>query len=192
MINLKVLAVLFAALTGLVLMPAHAQHQNPELTDELRSLLLNTIADSDSFADRFDAEVWLVSMSSRLEPLVKDPEQRLFVLKLVHRYATLHQVPPELVLAVIEVESHFNRYAVSVAGAQGLMQVMPFWKNELGREEDNLIDVEINLQYGVTILKHYLDREKGRWPEALARYNGSYGSYRYSIKVMDAWENRWK
>jgi soluble lytic murein transglycosylase-like protein len=165
--------------------------QPPKVDDELRQLLLRSIEQAESFEDRFDAEVWLMLMSSKLERFVRDPERRMQILRKVHREAKRSGLQPELVLAVIEVESHFDRFAVSRVGAQGIMQVMPFWKNEIGRPDDNLIDMETNLRYGCTILKHYLERSNGRLAEALARYNGSYGSYRYSAKVMDAWE-RWR
>lgn len=161
------------------------------IDEELRRSLKRNIEAADSFEDRFEAEAWLMLMSGRLERYVKDPERRLRLLREVHREARRAGLQPELVLAVIEVESHFNRYAVSRVGAQGIMQVMPFWKNEIGRPEDNLIDLETNLRYGCTILKHYIERSEGRLAEALARYNGSYGSYRYTIKVMDAWD-RWR
>lgn len=164
-----------------------------DVDPELRALLQASIKEADSFEDRFDAEVWLMQKSSQLEKYVKDPAQRLHILRHVHREARRAGVPPEFVLAVIEVESHFNRYAVSRVGAQGMMQVMPFWKKEIGREEDNLIDLETNLRYGCTILKYYYDRAKGDWAEALARYNGSYGYYwDYSEKVMMAWQNNWR
>lgn len=159
---------------------------------ELAAFLKSTIVQASSFDDKYDAEVWLVDMSQRLSRYMDDPKERLTLLKQVHRLAKAHDIQPSLVLAVMEVESHFNRFAISRVGAQGVMQVMPFWKDEIGRPEDNLTDLETNITYGVTILKHYLDREKGRWPQALARYNGSYGSYRYSTKVMDAWQKRWK
>lgn len=165
--------------------------QKPAVNNELRDLLKATIEGADSFEDRYDAEVWLMAMSGRLKRYVKDPKQRLHLLRSVHREATRAGLQPEIVLAVIEVESHFDRYAVSRVGAQGIMQVMPFWKNEIGRPDDNLIDLDTNLKYGCTILKYYLKKAGGKWAEALARYNGSYGSYRYSIKVMDAWE-RWR
>ena len=161
----------------------------PPLDSELKQLLQNTIARADSFEDRFDAEVWLTLMSSRLERYVKDPEERLRLLQAIHRAATRAELQPAFVLAVIEVESGFNPYAVSRVGAQGLMQVMPFWKNEIGRVDDNLTDMNTNLKYGCTILKHYIAKTDGHMADALARYNGSYGSYRYSIKVMDAWDN---
>ncbi|MEO0443298.1 MAG: lytic transglycosylase domain-containing protein [Pseudomonadota bacterium] len=159
---------------------------------ELRDQLLKAIDQSSSFEDRFDAEVWLTAMSHKLKRYVKDPQERLRILRLVHMEAKRAQLEPELVLAVIQIESAFNPYAVSVVGAQGMMQVMPFWKNEIGRPQDNLIHLETNLRYGTTILKHYIDREKGNIAPALARYNGSYGSYKYSRKVMDAWLDRWR
>jgi len=168
---------------------AQLERQQEALEDGLRRKLINNIEASDSFEDRFDAEAWLMLMSGRLERYIPDTDHRLKVLRKVHSAATQVGLQPELVLAVIEVESHFNHYAVSPVGAQGIMQVMPFWKNEIGRPDDNLIDLETNLRYGCTILKHYIERSNGRLAEALARYNGSYGSYRYSIKVMDAWDN---
>ncbi len=169
-----------------------ADNVRSEPDPELAAFLKKTVGQASSFEDKYDAEVWLVDMSQRLSRFVKNPKERLILLKQVHRLATAHDLQPSLVLAVMEVESHFDRFAISRVGAQGVMQVMPFWKNEIGRPEDNLTDIETNITYGVTILKHYLDREKGRWPQALARYNGSYGSYRYSTKVMDAWQKRWK
>lgn len=165
------------------------QAHRPPLDRELKQLLLNAIASADSFEDRFDAEVWLTLMSGRLKRFVKNPEERLRLLQAIHRAATRAELQPAFVLAVIEIESGFNPYAVSRVGAQGLMQVMPFWKKEIGRVDDNLTDMDTNLKYGCTILKHYIAKTDGHMADALARYNGSYGSYRYSIKVMDAWDN---
>lgn len=159
--------------------------------EQLRQFLQQTISQADSFADRFDAEVWLVDMSGRLEPFIKDPQQRLELLRAVHREAKQADLKPDLVLALIEVESSFDHFAISRAGAQGLMQVMPFWKDEIGRPSDNLTDIETNLRYGCRILQFYLQKEKGNWMEALARYNGSYGQYWYPERVMNAWRNRW-
>ena len=163
-----------------------------EVDPELREKLKNTIASADSFVDRFDAEVWLVEKSGVLEKFIKDTDERLSILKEVHYAATRARIPPEFVLAVIEIESRFDRYAISKVGAQGMMQVMPFWKKEIGRENDNLMHVKTNLRYGCTILKHYLDKADGNWAEALARYNGSYGRFWYPQKVMVAWEENWR
>jgi len=172
----------------------HAQAtQQPETVDpELRAILKKSIEASDSFVDRFDAEVWLVAKSPRLEKYIPDPEERMTLLTKIHRAATQAGVKPEVVLAVIEIESHFDRYAISYVGAQGMMQIMTFWKNEIGRPDDNLFNVETNLRYGCTILKHYLDKSGGRLHEALARYNGSLGTYKYPEKVMVAWEENWR
>lgn len=166
--------------------------QRQPIDDELREQLKHAIANADSFEDRFDAEVWLTAMSHKLKRYVKDHEERLHILRLVHREAKRADLEPELVLAVIQIESAFNPYAVSVVGAQGMMQVMPFWKKEIGRPDDNLIDLETNLRYGCTILRHYIDREKGNIAPGLARYNGSYGRDKYPRKVMGAWFDRWR
>ncbi len=157
---------------------------------ELRRVLQQAIASSDSFRDRFEAEVWLTDMSRRLREALPDPRERLRLLKHVHYEATRAGLPPELVLAIIEVESGFDRFAISRAGAQGLMQIMPFWLEEIGRPEDNLFHIRTNLRMGCTILRHYLDRE-GDLTSALARYNGSVGQRWYAERVYDALTERW-
>ena len=160
---------------------------------ELRNLLINAINDSESFQDRFDAEVWLLDMSQRLQRRVRkqDKKTQLRLLKLIHAEAIRAELAPELVLAVIEVESNFDRWALSHAGAQGLMQVMPFWLKEIGKPGDNLFHVQTNLRLGCTILKYYLDKENGDLTRGLARYNGSLGRNVYPNKVFNALRERW-
>jgi soluble lytic murein transglycosylase-like protein len=165
--------------------------QQQQHDPELRAILKKTINDSDSFVDRFDAEVWLVDMSGRLSRKIPNGNKRLTLLKLIHREASRAGLEPELVLALIQVESNFDRFAISRVGAQGLMQVMPFWKNEIGRPQDNLTKNSVNLKYGCTILKHYIDIEHGNLTRALARYNGSLGKLRYPEKVLDIWQKYW-
>ena len=126
---------------------------------DMRTALQEAINSSDSFQDRFDAEVWLTDMSVRLQARVEDPEERLTILKRVHYEAKRAGLEPELVLALIQVESNFDRFAISSAGARGLMQIMPFWLDEIGRPGDNLFDIDTNLRFGCTILKIYLQRE---------------------------------
>ncbi len=162
-----------------------------EVNPELRAHLISSVNQTDSFKDRFDAEVWLLDMSSRLQRYVKNPQQRFELLRAIHKAATHADLPPDLVLAVIQIESRFDRFAVSSAGAQGLMQVMPFWKNEIGRPVDNLTEVATNLRYGCHILQFYLTKEKGNLVKALARYNGSYGKTWYAELVMVAWQRSW-
>ena len=183
--------VLTLLLCALFAFSSHANTRQP-VDDELRQLLKSTIAKSDSFEDKYDAEVWLVSKREPLKRFIADPKERMELLRKIHRAATAAGLQPEIVLALIEVESGFNRFAVSRVGAQGMMQVMPFWKKEIGRPNDNLIDTDTNLKYGCTILKHYMKRADGRLIEALARYNGSYGKYWYPRRVMDAWEKHWR
>ena len=164
---------------------------DPAPDPELREVLRQAASESPSFTDRFDAEVWLTDMSSRLARQMKDPEERIQLLTLVHMEAKRVELPPELILAVIEVESNFDRYAVSVAGALGLMQIMPFWLNEIGRPDDNLLHTDTNLRYGCTILRFYYDKEKGDLRRALGRYNGSLGRRKYPNKVIDKLSKKW-
>ena len=158
---------------------------------ELREALRAAASDSSSFEDRFDAEVWLTDMSRRLQRQVNDPAERIKILKLVHLEAKRADLAPELILAVIETESNFDHYAISVAGAIGLMQIMPFWLNEIGRPNDNLLHIETNLRYGCTILRFYLDKENGDLRRALGRYNGSLGRRKYPNKVIDKLTKKW-
>ncbi|OZG71275.1 hypothetical protein BTA51_21755 [Hahella sp. CCB-MM4] len=178
-------------LTCAMLFPLTSAWATQQPDPEVREALMKTVNESESFVDRFDAEVWLVDMSARMERYIKDPKIRLNFLKMVHMEATRADLSPELVLSVIHVESLFNRYAISSVGAQGFMQIMPFWKEEIGRPDDNLMNTGTNLRYGCTILKHYLNKEKGNLLRALARYNGSLGKTWYPEKVMNAWERYW-
>lgn len=161
--------------------------------DEVRALLKATLDKQHYFVDKFDAQVWMVDMHTRLERRApKIPaHERLEILRLVHKTATEFGLNPQLVLSVIDVESRFDRYAISRAGARGLMQVMPFWRKEIGTEADNLFEMETNLRYGCAILKTYLAREKQALSPALARYNGSYGKGWYPNLVLDAFYKHW-
>lgn len=169
----------------------------PALADEadvdpgLREALKEAVSQSQSFSDRFEAEVWLMDMASRLERWVPDEEKRLRMLRMVHAEAKQAGLEPELVLAVIHVESRFDRFAISSVGARGLMQIMPFWLDEIGRPDDNLFHLDTNLRYGCTILRYYLDKENGNLNRALGRYNGSLGSNRYPSLVYSALANHW-
>ena len=176
-------------LLALISAPAALPEQMPD--PELRDILRVAAGAADSFEDRFDAEVWLTDMSRRLERQVHDPDERMRILTRVHFEAERAGLEPELVLAVIEVESNFDPYAVSVAGALGLMQVMPFWRNEIGRPNDNLIQLGTNLRYGCTILRFYMDKEDGDLRRALGRYNGSLGKRKYPNKVIDKLSRKW-
>jgi len=179
------------ALLFFVALPALSDSARIEVDPDLRRKLINAIEETDSFDDRFEAEVWLLDMSTRLKRRMPDAEKRLGLLKLVHREATRVNLPPELILAVIEVESNFDRFAISRVGAQGFMQIMTFWLDEIGHPEDNLIHARTNIRMGCTILRHYIDFEKGDLRQGLAKYNGSAGKRRYPDKVFNALSRRW-
>ena len=157
----RTILLLIALLGGGLLNTALVHGQQDPEREGLRQFLQQTINGADSFEDRFDAEVWLVDMQHRLSPFIEADEERLELLRQIHSAATRSELPPELVLALIEVESGFDRFAISRVGAQGFMQVMPFWKNEIGRADDNLTDTRTNLNYGCRILQYYIQRQRG-------------------------------
>ena len=169
--------------------PSETQRQ--AFDPELKIAIQKAVASADSFDDKYDATVWLSDMSNRLSKIVDDPDERMAILTTVHREATRAGVQPELVLAVMEVESAFDRYAISVAGARGLMQIMPFWLDEIGQDGDNLFHINTNIRFGCTILKYYIDIERGNLFRALGRYNGSLGRAKYPNKVFKALDRRW-
>jgi len=187
-LNLSAASLLLAVLCSSPCLQAATQ-ERPDA--DMRRTLIEAINSSESFEDRFDAEVWLTDMSSRMAGRVEDPRERLKLLKLVHSEARRANLDPELVLALINVESNFDRFAISSAGAQGLMQVMPFWLDEIGRPDDNLFDIATNLRLGCTILNIYLKREQGNLHKALARYNGSVGKHWYPQRVFRALRTTW-
>jgi len=158
---------------------------------QLKNLLKEAIEDTSGFADRFDAEVWLMDMSTRMTKQVPDLAERMEILKNVHQEAHRAGLAPELVLSVIQVESNFKPYAISSVGARGLMQIMPFWLKEIGHPNDNLFNIRTNLRFGCTILSYYLKIEKGNLFRALGRYNGSLGKARYPKLVSRAQRERW-
>jgi soluble lytic murein transglycosylase-like protein len=176
----------FTLLAMAAVYPVHAT-TNPEL----RQLLKEAIESDSGFVDRFDAQVWLLDMSNRLEVFVPDHKTRIEMLKLIHYEARRVAIEPELVLAVIEVESRFDEYAISVSGARGLMQIMPFWLDEIGISDQNLFKIRTNLRMGCTILRYYIDMEPRSLGRALARYNGSLGKTVYPNKVVNALQKRW-
>ena len=171
-------------------MPAAAAQRQQD--PELRRVLAAAIAPAECFDDEYEREVWFAYMGPRLARTVKDADERTEILHHVHCEAKRVQLPPELVLAVIDVESRFDRYAVSYAGAVGLMQVMPFWPRQLGMSNEQLIRVGDNVRMGTTILGYYLAKERGNLARALQRYNGSLGRSTYSDLVLTRLASRWR
>jgi soluble lytic murein transglycosylase-like protein len=173
---------------------AGAQIYEP-LSASVQAALHKAVSDTrpptTSFSNPLDAVEWLAEMSPRLEKRIPNREYRLDLLRSIHYEATRAGLDPQLVLGLMQVESGFRKYAVSSAGARGYMQVMPFWVKLIGRPDDSLFDLRTNLRYGCTILRHYLDIEKGDLFRALGRYNGSLGKPEYPNMVRAAWQNQW-
>jgi len=186
----KYFSILLVLLSILMAIPVSAGAEQ-QIDPVLRKKLISAVNDTRSFKDKYLAEVWLTDMSLRLKKYISSPSERIKMLRILHEEATRARIPPEMVLALIEVESAFNRYAISYVGARGLMQVMPFWLKEIGKPHENMFDIRTNLRMGCTILRHYLDREKGDKRKALARYNGSVGKRKYPDKVFNALSKRW-
>jgi soluble lytic murein transglycosylase-like protein len=187
-----ILACAFAAFVGCA--GARAAHADQQRDPELKALLQRIAGTSDCFTDKFDSEVWYKTMEPRLARLVPTHEARVDILNHVYCEAKRDpsmQLPPDLVLALIEVESRFDRWAVSPAGAVGLMQVMPFWPHELG-VQNQLVRVAPNIRMGCEILRYYLRVENHNWSRALARYNGSVGRTTYPALVMQRWQKAWR
>jgi len=193
----KVLRSLIACATMAWASTLHAGAQIYEpLAASMRAGLQASIADTPAsrhaFSNPMDAVSWLTEMAQRIEKRVPYLRSRLDLLRTVHYEASRAGLDPQLVLAVIQVESNFRKFAVSSAGARGYMQVMPFWVGLIGKKSDNLFNLRTNLRYGCVILRHYLDIEGGNLSRALGRYNGSLGKPEYPNLVLRAMRAGWR
>lgn len=166
--------------------------QYEELSASVRASLARAVTDRDSVRNEDpEAVAWVRAMHPRVAGRMRDDDAARELLALVHYEARRAGLEPRLVLAVIDVESGFRKYAVSSAGARGYMQVMPFWVREIGMPGQSLFHPRTNLRYGCVILRHYLDIERGNLVNALGRYNGSLGKPGYPERVLGALRNRW-
>lgn len=158
---------------------------------ELIAALKQATYDHTSKRTDLNALVWLSDMSKRLDKRISDPFYRIRLLSAVDAEADRAGLDPQLVLAVMDIESDFNRFALSRSGAQGLMQVMPFWKEVYGNPKDDLYNPLVSLRYGCTILRHYMDKYDNL-RDALAAYNGSLGRPTYPDKILRRLKSRWQ
>ena len=179
---------------------AHAGNQKEEaLADSMRLALSNAINDTrppkPSFRDeagRLRYQQWFNEMSGRLKKRIPDDISRTEFLEAAWYEATRAGLDPGLVLGLIQVESAYRKYAVSIAGARGYMQVMPFWTKVIGdSDRRKLFHMQTNLRYGCSILRMYIDMERGNLYLALGRYNGSRGKPQYPNAVLSAWK-KWE
>lgn len=186
--------VLALGVIALTCAPRDAARADQQREPELKQLLQKILGDSDCFVDKYESEVWYKAMEPRLTPFVPAHQDRRSILDHVYCEAKRDPelpIPPDLVLALIEVESRFDAYAVSAVGAVGLMQVMPFWPNQLG-VQNQLVRIAPNIRMGCEILRYYLKAEHRNWSRALARYNGSVGRNAYPALVMQRWQKVWR
>ncbi len=177
---------------------AGGQIEEP-LADSVRTALSSAIANSappipefHSTEARLQHLRWLGAMSDRLKRRKPDWQVRKEFLQTVWYESRRAGLETALVLGLIQVESNFRKFAVSVVGARGYMQVMPFWTRVIGDgDASKLFHMQTNLRFGCVILRHYLDRERGDLFMALGRYNGSRGKAPYPNAVLGArrqWE----
>ena len=135
---------------------------------------------------------WLGTMGDRLKKKKPEWQIRKEFLQSVWYESKRAGLDVTLVMGLIQVESNFRKFAVSVVGARGYMQVMPFWTRVLGDgDAGKLFHMQTNLRFGCVILRHYLDRENGDLFLTLGRYNGSRGKAPYPSAVLGArkqWE----
>lgn len=89
--------------------------------------------------------------------------------RVIQQSASRHQVDPDLVRAIVRVESNFDPYAVSLRGAQGLMQLIPATAQRFGVRD--AFDPRANLEGGVRYLRYLIDLYGGDLELALAAYN---------------------
>ena len=179
---------------ALLCVPHGAARADQQRDPELKQLLQKILGDTDCFVDKYESEVWYRTMEPRLRSFVPAHEDRISILDHVYCEAKRDPelpLPPDLVLALIEVESRFDAFAVSPAGAVGLMQVMPFWPSQLG-VQNQLVRIAPNIRIGCEILRYYLKAEHRNWSRALARYNGSVGRNGYPALVMQRWQRAWR
>ncbi|SCK13823.1 lytic transglycosylase domain-containing protein [Vogesella sp. LIG4] len=189
------LALLSVALLAATPVWAGAQREEA-LAANVASAMSRSVSDVNAprlvFEDVREGPLWLAEMSRRLQSRIPDQWMRERLLTAVQYEATRAGLDPQLVLGLIQVESGFNKYAISPVGARGLMQVMPFWVRSIGAPGHNLFDLTTNLRYGCTILRHYINMEGGNLFRALGRYNGSLGQPDYPNLVVGAWKQRWQ
>lgn len=173
---------------------AGSQIEEP-LSNSVKAMMQRSISDRAApklvFTTPQEGQAWMREMSSRLKKRIPDEAYREDLLRTVHYEATRAGLDPQMVLGLIQVESGFKKYAVSSVGARGFMQVMPFWVRSIGAKDQNLFHLRINLRYGCTILRHYIDIEHGDLYRALGRYNGSLGQPQYPNMVLGAWRKNW-
>jgi soluble lytic murein transglycosylase-like protein len=109
------------------------------------------------------------------------------IVETVYRKSRQYGFDPDLILAIIQIESDFKQYAVSPQGAFGLMQVnYSVWKNEFNINPKKIFEIGYNIDLGLRILKHYSNQSNGDLLNTLHLYNNGYllNNESYKFKVI--------
>lgn len=125
-----------------------------------------------AFSTPTEARAWLDALQHKLEQHILDRRAREEFLVTVHFEAKRAGLDPQMLLGVIQVLSEFRKYKVSTHGAKGLMQVQvpDIWAKRTGCGGDKIFDLRTNLQYGATMLRHFIDQNNGDLFKALNAY----------------------
>jgi|TARA_B110000259_G_scaffold38010_1_gene43274 soluble lytic murein transglycosylase-like protein len=187
--------ILFVSLLLLATQLYAGGQREEALSNSVKAVIQKSVSNAPAprlvFANSEEGQAWLAEMSQRLQKRIPDKSDREDFLISVQYEATRAGLDPQLVLSLIQMESVFNKCAVSRVGARGYMQVMPFWAKKIGNPDHNLFDLRLNLRYGCTILRHYMDIEHGNLFRALGRYNGSLGKSKYPNLVISKHHKSW-
>ncbi|MFZ6732796.1 lytic transglycosylase domain-containing protein [Undibacterium sp. Ji42W] len=167
------------------------------MADSVRLALAKAVSDSTppkptftNIDERIKYLNWQGEMATRLKRRIPDLQTRKELLDAIWYESKRAGLDVAMVMGLIQVESAFRKYATSVVGARGYMQVMPFWSRVIGDgDAKKLFQMQTNLRYGCSILRLYIDMEKGDLYLALGRYNGSRGRPEYPKAVLSNWKN---
>lgn len=167
---------------------------SPEVQAGLHSSIINPVRPRLMFKNQQESDKWLNDMSNRLKRWISDDFLRERYLTIIQYEATRAGLDPQIVLSLVTVEGAFNKYAIGTSGERGMMQIMPFWRKQVGNSTHDLFDVQTNIRYGCTILRYYLQKENGDLTRALARYNGALKVPNYAgypQRIFKAYNKYW-
>ncbi|MCP5158372.1 MAG: lytic transglycosylase domain-containing protein [Gammaproteobacteria bacterium] len=187
-------------LCAVMLMPATVLAQSPEIVRSDESIDIATAVEAEDTAASSATSLTLTEqrkinrLSGHIQRKYRVPEAKArYIVREAIQNAERHRLDPELILAIIAVESTFKERAVSRVGARGLMQVMPGSHTRKVREiggSRELFNPAKNIHVGSRILVNYLNDHSGDLRRALLRYNGSLGTRSsFPDRVMRIYRN---
>ena len=145
----------------------------------------------DELSDAREAERLGVALALGHAANMMPPDDQRRVLAAIVRAARRHGLDPLLLASVIQVESRFNPYAISTAGARGLMQLMPdtaSWLLDRELKPDALYSGPLNIELGSAYLRQLMERFDGDLTQALLAYNAGPGVARSLVRNSKSWK----